>query len=241
MPEPVSRTAAPDTTIATSATRARGRDRRGRSTGVIGPRQQAPRGGRAAGASGPGYGAPARGAPAAPRRRFASGPGRRPSLARRVRRRDCSLPRPDRGVRGAHEAPDHRAAARHHGADDGRGRAGHAVAVADRLHGARRHPRRRRRQRHQHGRRPRHRPADGAHQEPPAGHRRHVARGPRSPSPSPSRCVAFLFLWAHRQPAQRRAGRRGLPLLRVRVHALAEAHVEPQHRDRRAPPVPCPC
>ena len=39
--------------------------------------------------------------------------------------------------------------------------------------------------------------------------------------------VAFVWLWALGQPAQRRAGRHRLPLLRVRLHAVAEAHVDP--------------
>ena len=45
--------------------------------------------------------------------------------------------------------------------------------------------------------------------------------------------VAFLFLWATVNLLERGAGRGRLPLLRVRVHALAQAHVQPQHRDRR--------
>ena len=50
--------------------------------------------------------------------------------------------------------------------------------------------------------------------------------------------VAFVWLWALRQPALRRAGPVRLPLLRVRVHAVAQAHLEAEHRHRRRRPAP---
>ena len=129
------------------------------------------------------------------------------------------------GVRRAHQAADHRAAAGHHRADDGRGRAGPAVALADRRApcSAARSP-------------PaaptpstctstatstalmertKNRPlVTGAHHAPRRPHLRHRPRG-----------RGLRLPLGHGQPAQRRAGRRRLPLLRVRVHALAQAHV----------------
>ena len=74
--------------------------------------------------------------------------------------------------------------------------------------------------------------SDGAHQEPAARHRRDVAPGRPHLRHRP-RGRGLRLPVGHRQPAQRRAGRGRLPLLRVRVHALAEAHLDPQHRHRR--------
>ena len=74
--------------------------------------------------------------------------------------------------------------------------------------------------------------ADGAHQGPAARHRRRHAPG-RPHLRHRARGRGLRLPLGHRQPAQRRAGRRRLPLLRVRVHAVAEAHLDPQHRDRR--------
>ena len=103
---------------------------------------------------------------------------------------------------GADQAADHRAAAGHHAAHHGRGgpRACPSV-VADGRHPGRRDAGRRRGQRHQHVRRPRHRRADEPHREPPAGDRRGHADGradlrrrPRGrwPSSSSGRCVNLL-------------------------------------------------
>ena len=106
------------------------------------------------------------------------------------------------------------------------------VALADRVHRARRHARRRRRQRHQHVRRPRHRRLMERTKDRP------LVTGAITPRAALTfaivlEVVAFVWLWAHGEPAQRRAGRRRLPLLRVRVHAVAEADLDAEHRHRR--------
>ena len=107
------------------------------------------------------------------------------------------------------------------------------VDLADRRHGARRHAGRRRRQRHQHVRRPRHRRADGAHQAPPAGHRGHDAHARRWCSPSALEVAAFALAVGLVNLLSAVLAVAASPLLRVRLHALAEAHLAPEHRDRR--------
>ena len=109
---------------------------------------------------------------------------------------------------------------------------GPAVGLADGGHPGRRGAGRRRGQRHQHGGRPGHRPADEAHQEPPAGHRGHDAAGRAGLRPHP-RGGGLRRAVAGREPALGRPGRLGHPLLRLRLHAVAQAPLLAEHRDRR--------
>ena len=145
----------------------------------------------------------------------------------------ASLPRsPCRCLRGADQAAHHRAAPDHHPAHHDRGPAGSAAAVADGGHPARRGPGRRRGQRHQHGRRPGHRQADAPDPQAPAGHRgHHPAERPHlrhHPRGGGLRRAVGVG-----QPALRRPRRVGHPLLRLRLHPVAEAHQQPEHRHRR--------
>ena len=96
----------------------------------------------------------------------------------------------------------------------------------------RRHPGRRWRQRHQHVRRPRHRRQDAADPGSSARHRRHPA-APRAGVRAGPRGRRLRRAVVGRQPAVRPARRGGGRVLRRRVHAVAEAHQPPQHRDRR--------
>ena len=133
---------------------------------------------------------------------------------------------PSGGLRGPHEAPDHRAPAGHDGADDGRRRPRAAVGCGSwsppSLGGT---AGRRRRQRHQHGRRPRHRPADGAHEGPAARHRRD--RRPRAALvfAIALEVVAFAWLWATVNLLSAVLAVSATALLRLRLHAVAEAPV----------------
>ncbi len=142
------------------------------------------------------------------------------------------LPRSPRGcLRGADQAPDHRAAARHHAPDHDRRRQGLALGRADGRHTRRRRAGGRRRQRDQHGGRPRHRQGDAPDPQPSAGDRCGLA--PQRPRlrghPRGGGLRRALGLG---QPALRGAGRHRDPLLRLRLHALAQADEQPEHRDR---------
>ncbi len=104
------------------------------------------------------------------------------------------------------------------------------LARAD--HAARRHARRRRGERRQHVRRSRHRRPDGPHPGPPARHGRHP--GPQRARVRPRAAGAGVRrALGRRQPAVGRARLRCRRLLRRGLHALAEAHEPPEHRDRR--------
>ena len=99
-------------------------------------------------------------------------------------------------------------------------------------HPGRRGAGRRRGQRHQHGGRPRHRQADEAHQGAAAGHRGHDAEG--GPRLRPHLGGGGVRrAGPGREPALGRPGRLGHPLLRLRLHLVAQAPLLAEHRDRR--------
>ena len=157
-------------------------------------------------------------------------PRARLGLARRRLRLGCAvLPRLGRrgrtvaGLRDADEAADHVAAPRDRRGGDVRRRAGRAAARALRRGDGRPRARVRRRERAQPPARPRHRPADGqAHRE-AARRRRSRAAGARA------RVRARPLRALVRPPRERRQRLRGRararrqPLLRPRLHPLAEA------------------
>ncbi len=152
--------------------------------------------------------------------RPASGPADPPGGGRRARRAD--------------QAADHRAAARHHRADDAARPARPAVAHARRGHRRRRHLRRRQREHLQLLHRPRHRRGDEADLAPPAGQQ--AGRDQADRGPGLGRRARRGRHGAARPGGQLARGgprRRGHRLLRLRLHAAAQAPLPGQHRDRR--------
>ena len=158
------------------------------------------------------------------RRTSSDHPSSRSRFAVRSRRRSA----PTCGSR----SPRHRAAARHRGAADVPRPAGLAVARAGAGGRDRRRDGRGRRQHHQllDGARPR--PAHAPHAFPaaPAGRDRAVARAGVRHRVERRRVRAPRV---GREPARGRAHALGDALLRVRVHAVAQAPHGAEHRDRR--------
>ncbi|CAA9557447.1 MAG: Heme O synthase, protoheme IX farnesyltransferase COX10-CtaB, partial [uncultured Thermomicrobiales bacterium] len=135
-------------------------------------------------------------------------------------------------LRRADQAGDHVAAPDDHPRRDADRRGGAAALLADRGDPARRRPRLRRRQRPQLLPRPRHRRPDVAHPPPGLGGgpglpRRHPGLRRRPDRPRRGRALVG------RQPAGRGAGAGREPLLRLRLHPLAEAPHPAEHRHRR--------
>ncbi len=91
----------------------------------------------------------------------------------------------------------------------------------------------RRRERAQPRARPRHRPADGRTDEAPSGGFRPRRAEPRARVRAGAVRVLVRAARERRQPAHGRARARRQPLLRARLHALAEAHDVAEHRHRR--------
>src|SRR5262249_12528017 len=151
---------------------------------------------------------------------------------RRHRRRIAPRrPRGRRGLRPPDEAAHHLAAPLDHAARDDRRGPGLARRLARALDDGGRRDGRRRRQRDQPGRRPRHRRAHGAHGR-TAG-RRGTDLGPartglRAAAPGRQRAGAG----PGRGLARGRARHARLRALRAALHALAEALDHPEHRDR---------
>ena len=111
-----------------------------------------------------------------------------------------------------------------------RGWPGTAIA---RLGDGRPRARVRRRERAEPRARPRHRPADGRADEAPPGRIRPREREPRARVRARAVRVLVRPARKHGQRAHRSAGARRQPLLRPRVHALAEALDAAEHRHRR--------
>ena len=160
-----------------------------------------------------------------------AGRTRRPEASRARRRPE--LREHDPGVLPADEAAGHRAAARHDGPGDDPRRRRPPVALADRRGARRRGHGRGRRQHDQLLDRARPRQHDAAHPRPPASRRATSARPARWSSGSCSRSLAFALLWATVEPARRLARGERHALLRLRLHALAEAPQHAEHRHRR--------
>ena len=108
-------------------------------------------------------------------------------------------------------------------------------------HAGRRHAGRRRRQRHQHVRRPRHRPADAPHPAPAARDRRGRAPGEALVFAVALEVAAFVWLWLLVNLLSAVLALVGHALLRLRVHAVAQAHVDARTSSSAAPPAPCRC
>lgn len=165
--------------------------------------------------------------------------GRRSPTRRgpRDRLRSPAVRGPCHGVRGADQTTHHRTAAHHDGSGDvpGAGRRSRPLAGAG--DGHRRLSVRRRRERAQHVHRPGHRRADAPHGAASAGHRAGLAaRGPglrRHALGGLDRLVR-----AAGQSAVGGAVPDGHPLLRLRLHAGAEAAYRAEHRVGRGGRVP---
>ena len=139
-------------------------------------------------------------------------------------------------LRDADEAADHVAAPAHRrSAGCSSARAGCRRCVAGRATMTRARARLRRRERPEPRARPRHRPADGrAHARPPGRRGPHAGARTRSSSGSRSRRVlASCCSPALVNVLDRDARARREPLLRPRLHALAEALDAAEHRHRR--------